>query len=90
MIPFARQTDVERRAKRKNLFRAALAAKRLGRGAVCLPYPMRRAPYVGAVLTATPDHEGRRPTPLFVLKILQLMVREFNRLGQSQKAQIVD
>jgi len=29
---------------------------------------MRRAPNVGAVLTAAPNHKGRWPTPLFVFR----------------------
>ncbi len=55
-------------AQKENLLRAALAAKGLGRGADCFALPDAPGAYVGTVLTATPDHEGRRPTPLFVLR----------------------
>jgi len=55
---------VETPRKRKNLLRAALAAKGLGRGAELFALPDAPGAYVGTVLTATPDHEGRRPTPL--------------------------
>ena len=60
----SRSYIVLRRAKEKNLLRAALAAKGLGRGAELFALPDAPGAYVGTVLTATPDHEGRRPTPL--------------------------
>jgi hypothetical protein len=60
----SRNHIVETPRKRKNLLRADLAAKGLGRGAELFALPDAPGAYVGTVLTATPDHEGRRPTPL--------------------------
>ena len=45
--------------KKKNLLRATLAAKGLGRGAELIALPDAPGACVGTVLTATPDHEGR-------------------------------
>jgi len=46
--------------RKRKTFRALLQPQKvLVVELICLPYPMRRAPNVGAVLTTSPDHKGR-------------------------------
>ena len=56
-IPILSRSCIRRTPrKNKNLLRAALAAKGLGRGAELFALPDAPGAYVGTVLTATPDH----------------------------------
>ena len=47
------------RREKKDPSRASSAAKGLGRGADLFALPDAPGAYVGAVLTAAPDHKGR-------------------------------
>ncbi|HZI61310.1 MAG TPA: hypothetical protein VFD62_11380 [Pyrinomonadaceae bacterium] len=53
------QFDTWASRKRKDPSRASSAAKGLGRGADLFALPDAPGAYVGAVLTAAPDHKGR-------------------------------